>query len=232
MSRFKFPSISNDQIGYAYDSASTRMAFQAFYTYGDGLCQHSGEWAITEETATDYLLSFARAIIDAPDGRDMALAARYSFCGSNVSRRTIKFAATVKYVDSDKGKPQYYSLSEMQVTRSAVKRNDRRYERVETWMDGTPASVFQLCRKDFMGWWDLYQLAHEVLQIMTDLHDTYYGTPADHLLKWERVDSYDLASAFEHASTLVRAYSSIDVATGNMNRRHPKPASKETADVA
>ena len=58
-----------DKYGYLFDTEAFTMSttvshhFRMYETYGDGLCQHSGDWPITNEYFADYLASLATAML-------------------------------------------------------------------------------------------------------------------------------------------------------------------------
>lgn len=61
-----------EKYGYAFDSDAWEYRsnpfltskFRMFETYGDGLCQHSHDWPVTEEYAIDYLYSLAMVVVE------------------------------------------------------------------------------------------------------------------------------------------------------------------------
>ena len=96
----KFASIQNpEKYGYAYDSeafdsnAEVDWHMRMFETYGDGLCQHSGDWPITTHFMPDYLASLATAMMNDPELVERVI---FNFC-QMPSAKTIAFCASVKW---------------------------------------------------------------------------------------------------------------------------------------
>jgi len=118
-----------------------------FETYGDGMVQHSHEFATPEEAFGDYCGSLATFIL--AGGKDAETAAEYlaNVCWWNVANRPeVEFAQSVKYKE---GKRTYYSKAERKTSTADSKRNDRRWEEVKEWMDGGLLATFRLCLPDF-----------------------------------------------------------------------------------
>jgi len=68
------------------------------------------------------------------------------------SERDIEWALSVKY---DAAKPRWYSLRDRKVSASTSKANDRRWEKVPEWCDGSVKSASTLLRPDDGGVGDL-----------------------------------------------------------------------------
>ena len=150
--RVKFNSIANSgHYGYAYDSEVWEsrsnpflsIKFRMFETYGDGLTQHSPDWAVTEDFATDYLFSLAAAMIENPEITNDAV---YRF-NEKPRPDLLAFAASLIYnpeKDSGYGKTRYYSTNLMKVTRNREKAHDDRYKELRDWHTGTPDAIYKM----------------------------------------------------------------------------------------
>ena len=148
----KFASIEHaETIGYAYDTdgytsnAAVHSAFRAFQTYGDGMCQHSGDWSIQPEHVADYLFSLAAAMLE-----DTELTQYLYFkLAARPADEAIAFAASVVFKPAAEGsryekKARFYSVEERKLTATDSKRHDRRYEQVADWNDGTPSAIMRM----------------------------------------------------------------------------------------
>ena len=150
--------------GYSSDNWSTRgnapfsCSILAYDTYGDGLTQHSGAYVAQFADTTDICLSVAQAILDDPKNET------WRKLDSFLSRRSdnqIRFAMTVKYQE---GKRQFYSFLHEKVTR-ADKGNDRRYEKVESWHDGSAPITLNLLCSSGMDWLERLYIAHRLREL-------------------------------------------------------------------
>jgi hypothetical protein len=159
--RFTFASIGNpSKYGYAYDTEDfdTRdrinSFFRMFETYGDGLIQHSHDWSIGPEHLADYLVSLAAHLVEHMDlvsGIGMSFRNRQPV-------QTLDFAIDLRH---NPAKYQWYSIDERKVSANGNKyRHDRRYEVLESWVDGTPQHVLRLLRRDYHSTWDELLNAH------------------------------------------------------------------------
>ena len=168
MSRFNFPSLSRpDKFGFMWDTDHYAQypGFDEhclfFDTYGDGMTQHSVEHPITAEFAADYMASLAAYLLENPERVDSV---RYQFT-PNYNDKDVAFAASVVYKEAPEGKRQkehYYSIEERKITASENKRYDKRYNRVETWMDGKPEATVRLLWREYYDPLDTFVLNHQV----------------------------------------------------------------------
>jgi hypothetical protein len=168
MSMFKFPSLAQpDKIGFMFDSqhrskyAQVDEALLFFDTYGDGMCQHSPEVCTLAEQAADYFASLAAFLLERPDE---AQSCRSRF-EPDWPDAKIEFAASVVYKAPAEGKyekPRYFSMEEKKVSSSESKRHDRRYTRIEPWMDGTGKAIIQLLWQDWFSPLQTFALNHAV----------------------------------------------------------------------
>jgi hypothetical protein len=109
-----------------------------FETYGDGMTQHSGDWAVQFADITDLCISLTQAIV-ADFGNDAWKQLSYFLHESN--QELIAFALTIKHRDD---KAQWFNLADRKLSSSESKRHDKRWEHVESWHDGTPASALAI----------------------------------------------------------------------------------------
>jgi len=148
----RFPSLTSDQHAYEFDSAhdwevrrpAVSCACRMFDTLGDGMCAHSPAWPIPREKFVDYCYSLADYLVKNPQKYADCGMIKYEFMPDCYDER-IAFAASIVYKDtSDKGKRQYYSLSEKKLSTADKLRYDKRFEEVPPWADGTPEAVYRL----------------------------------------------------------------------------------------
>jgi hypothetical protein len=154
----KFASVANpEKYGYAFDSDSWHSTdrypvenkFRMFETYGDGLTQHSGDWAVTYDFLGDYLISLASYML--AHREDGELFERIAYIVLNGPRKAlIDFAAGIKWTEKDEpyGKQRYYSLAEQKITRNQEKRHDIRYKEIDKYLDGSARSIYQILMSD------------------------------------------------------------------------------------
>lgn len=172
-------------------------ALTQYETYGDGTTQHSGDWCVQMGELVDVCLSMAAAIAAEPD---LQIWGQLERLMTPVPSRDI--AAAVKVVYKDGGKTQYYSTRDFKVTTSD-KSQDRRFERVESWMDGTPKAIVHMLQKQY---WDRIQwvsLAYCVREYLYDANN--------HFVSFENINECfasfddDWTSAFESLRQAVAA---------------------------
>jgi hypothetical protein len=222
--KVKFASLAqSDKIGYAYDTehwsmnAPIESKFRAFNTYGDGLCQHSGDWAITVETLTDYLASLATAML-----ADEALLKelRYMFA-SRIPVADFEFCAGVIFKPvSDESpwekKTRYFSVQLKQLSSTESKRHDNRFTKVETWCDGTAEAIFHMLNKDHHSGFDKYKRAHEMHEWVRECSNAfpkvYMDQPAVFLKWFEDPEgkgdrARQLREAYDACAYLAKSYS-------------------------
>jgi hypothetical protein len=155
----KFASVATpEKYGYAFDSDSWRPSatgydveskFRVFETCGDGLTQHSGDWAVTYDFLDDYLISLSVYMLAHKEDTD--LFERVGYIVLNGPRReVVKFAASVVWNEKDEpfGKTRYYSTSEQKITRNQEKRHDKRYKEIDKYLDGSPKSIYTVLMAD------------------------------------------------------------------------------------
>lgn len=158
--KFNFPSLANSaKYGYAYDSSAwngteTNSSFRMYETYGDGLCQHSGDWSVTLEYLTDYLASLASVMLT---NEELTREVMYVVC-RRPDRSKIDFAASVvwKESDNDYGKRRYYSVGERKI-KSRTAQYDTRYREINKYQDGSRASIYAILTSEYSDGLERFQ---------------------------------------------------------------------------
>jgi hypothetical protein len=159
--KFNFPSIAHSsKYGYSYDSSAwngteTNSSFRIYETYGDGLCQHSGDWCVTLEYLADYLASLATAMLP---NEELTREVLYVVT-RHPDRDKIDFAASVvwKESDNDYGKRRYYSIGERKIKGRAAQ-YDTRYKEINKYQDGSRASIFGVLVSDYADGLERFQI--------------------------------------------------------------------------
>ena len=202
----KFASIEHsEKYGYAYDTESWTYSehvflerkFRMFETYGDGLCQHSGDWSVGEEYVTDFLNSLALAM---SEDEELCKELHY-LMGQKPSDDKLKFAASIVYdeaKDKDWTKRRYYSMSLGKVTRNREKEHDDRYKEIAEWNNGTPEAIYRMVVPENADGLERWQYASRVREWCDlNLKSGWMEMPAV-FLKWFKEKS-DAARAFRDA---------------------------------
>ena len=205
--RVKFASIAHSaHYCYAYDSeawemnshAFLSMKFRMFETYGDGLIQHSHEWAVTEPFATDYLFSLAATMIDNPE---IANDAVYRF-NDKPRPELLAFVASLVYnpeKDSGYGKTRYFSTSLEKVTRNRDKAHDDRYKELREWHDGKPESIYKMVIPEFADGLTRWQYANVIREWASEnLKNSFMEMPAV-FLEWFKNGTKSQSEQFQRA---------------------------------
>lgn len=131
-----------------------------YSTYGDGTVKHSNEWHVPASMAIDALASLSVAMLDDIASEDWnPLLDWLMFTGDS----QIRFALSVKYNES---KPQWYSLGQQKVSSSKSKANDRRYEPVPEWADGTAKSAYRLIVRPHYDYIEKLILAQRISEMV------------------------------------------------------------------
>jgi hypothetical protein len=170
MRKLQFKSLARPGIVYVLESE--RMDYREhhgavgdywyeFDTYGDGETQHTPLINTHQEHMKDWLGSLLQVVAEDP-GKCAQLSWNWP---SQRSDEEVEFAFTVKHNAADESKlskQQYYSVNECKVSTSESKRNDRRYERVVEWMDGSVASAYGLLWRDGMSTLERFALFMQV----------------------------------------------------------------------
>ncbi len=159
-----------------YNKRGERCLFDhitQYETYGDGTCQHSGDWCAQFHELEDVCLSFATAMLADPKNPEWENL-RW-FMQGFFKKEDIRFAFTVKYKDD--GKNRYYSKQECKVAMN--KEHDRRFERIESWADGSAEAVFHLLwlrSGEAMDWLTRVRLAVEIAEVCQEING-YWANP-------------------------------------------------------
>jgi len=161
--RIVFRSVGNPEVAYTWhesyyelrdqlrgDHLSANAGF--FLTYGDELCQHSGESIVQKDNMGDYLLSLASHLMEYPDNVRVVSGSWPRSDGGDKAQ----FACTIRYKE---GKRTYYSWIDRKVSGSDSKRHDKRWEEVPTWADGSFDSVFRLACGNYRDAIERYVIA-------------------------------------------------------------------------
>lgn len=219
----RFASIQNPEtVAYAFDSenwssnAPIHTSFRAYQTYGDGICQHSGDWSVTTEQFADFMFSLSAAML-----ADEELTNHLSF---TIARRPavadIAFAASIKFVAAEgsemfEKKTRYYSISERKISTSAAKEHDKRYERITASEDGSAAAIFRMLLPDYAGGLERYQYATAIGDWLQSQENGAYMELPGEFLQWAtyekdgsnyRDKAREMRNAFECALHVVEAY--------------------------
>lgn len=166
-----FPSLMNptthayrfDSSAWKRDNAGVEAKFRMFQTYGDGMVQHSNDWAITYDYLGDYCASLAAYMlthrptahavnVEDPDLSDheRSMKELYRAIGYIVLERprleSIEFAASVVWKESDDefSKQRFYSLELKKITKDREKQHDKRFKRIERNDDGSAEAVLRM----------------------------------------------------------------------------------------
>lgn len=227
----KFESIAHSkEFGYAYDSQAFDVKapildhFRMFQTYGDGLCQHSGDWSVTSEHLTDYLASLAVAML-----ADEELTEQIAWnIGRRPSLKQIRFAASIIWKE---GKRKYYNLSEMKISGHPDKQYDKRYKEIEPYHDGTAAVVYSMLIPEYADGLQRYAFATAVRDYFLEDGAGYMELIGE-FLKWTttREDARKLRDAFEACERLTAALEArhrAQCAIENYRRSLPQPKTAE-----
>lgn len=201
-----------------------------YETYGDGDTQHSGAWPAQWDSIVDVCLSVAAAIRADPLNEAWA-------CLTSMLRRvddeTLRWALGVVYKP---GKRQYYSVAVLKVT-TADKSNDRRFDVVNEYMDGSTAGALRVVSGEY--WNTLERLM--VCDRLRDLHYELVGGYDSwaNTFKWttELPDGWECAlAAFKYALQAVEymrhSERTAEATLGNIRRREEVKAAATVEMVA
>lgn len=239
---FKFPSLEHpEKYGFLWDrgaySSSCRYPqvdehCQFFETYGDGMTQHSPEIPIPYEMAADYFASLAAYLLDNPEHvNDVS----YVFA-KDYGDKDLAFAQSVVYKAPPEGKyakPRYFSVQERKFGGEA-KQYDKRYTRIEEWMDGGPEAIVRILGKDHYDPLDWFILRHQVREWMFKqdgwMEVPKIGKDVNHDVAREQVQAYEtLTRVMEHVRGMECARRSVECWKGNLERAKQRAAEKTDA---
>jgi hypothetical protein len=195
MSELRFPSLADSDNGYTWLKDGYQSPWQFprsgdplhdcagwFQTYGDGMTQHSHASPIQRQDVLDYLASLAAYLVEHHDSETLeCLAKDWPNPECNVGRVSVTFALSVKRKETtDKNgysKRQYYSMDARKVSTADAKRNDRRWEEVPEYANGTAQSACRLLYKSFHSPLDSYALAVFVKDVFYDETQRIWSQP-------------------------------------------------------
>ena len=172
--------------GYTYDTDKWEWTanpflshkFRMYESFGDGLTQHSHDWPVTEEFATDYLFSLAAVMAE---DEELVKDCGHLFGYGAVDPQRLKFAASLVFnPDKDKewNKERYYSVQLMKVTRNRDKEHDDRYKKLNEYQDGSPQSILALVMPQHADGLERWQCADSVRNWCADNMKTSLDMPA------------------------------------------------------
>lgn len=237
----KFASrLTPNEYAYAFDSeawtsdAEVDPHFRMFSTYGDGICQHSGDWSIHLDHLADYLASLAVAM---RDDDELLQRSAFSFLRAP-SVEKIEFCAGVIFKESDRSwdKRRYYSVSERKLSSSRSKEHDKRYEEIREWNNGTPEAIYRMLTPDYCRALEWYCIADAIRDwVLADGKRGYMQLTAQ-FLKWfdgDRERAQDMRHAFGACRALAQAYNLRCEADTHLENLKPsqvaEPAAEEVA---
>lgn len=139
--------LNPDKIGYRLSSdwdwnnkgnAPLSVYLQQFETYGDGMTQHSGAWAVQFADLTDACISLTQAIVADPLNEAWHQLSYMVHCSNP---ELLAFVQTIRYRED---KAQWYNMTDRKISSSESKKHDKRWNHVESWMDGKAASCLSI----------------------------------------------------------------------------------------
>jgi hypothetical protein len=148
-----------------------------FETMGDGMVQHTPDYAVGEEFAIDYLFSLAAAMME---DEELVKDCGHLF-GYRLDPERIKFAASLVFnPEKDKAwdKKRYYSMSLLKVTRNREKEHDDRYKELNEYQNGSPESILALVMPQHGDGLEAWQYANSVRDWCGDNLKTSLEMPA------------------------------------------------------
>lgn len=156
--RLLIPSVAKPNIRYVIyeswsDNPTNGKGFHdkvtAFDTYGDGNVQHCHEWSVQPDDFRDFLESLMLYLGDHSSDEWFPV---MGGCGmwpdrqgaSSTDRKVLAFASSPLYKDDKHSFNRTYNLRECKVSTAEGKRHDKRWESVQSWMDGSFAAFMGL----------------------------------------------------------------------------------------
>lgn len=143
--RYIFPSVARPSVRYViYDGSHYVFGFdnginpyvKSFDTLGDGEIQHTMDHVVGLGELEDFLDSFLRSV---KGDRWKEFTEWWPRINEAEDLETIEFAHSVRY---DENKMyRYYNLKERKISAAESKKNDRRWDKIESWYDGSPSAV-------------------------------------------------------------------------------------------
>jgi hypothetical protein len=176
-----------------------------YETYGDDICQHSGEWHVGREFIVDFCASLAEYLVNLPAERLNDEASHMqSRWPEPVSRRELEFAFGVRF-NPDK-QNRYYNRGERKISPSASKRFDKRWHEIPAWADGGCLAMLGILREDRYnnGLLETYSIVRDCCEYRRE-RDEWSPQPVT-ALELEKVDpNGDLDSRFGVVSAILKS---------------------------
>lgn len=146
--RLVFASLKSPNIRYVVyesfcDNPTRQTGFDdrvtAFDTYGDGNVQHCHEWSVPADDMGDFLesLMFYLNSHDVEEWRAVLCRMWPSEFDHKNAREVIAFASKPLFKEDKNAFHRTFNLRECKVSTSPAKQHDRRWDKVESWMDGS-----------------------------------------------------------------------------------------------
>lgn len=219
---FVFASVRNPNVRYKiWDKYDSNPAYDwtrahnildrnlsTYDTMGDGEVQHSPDYCPGKnwDTLRDVIDSLVVALPNLADRAlpDGMVSMFRCHAAENIRHHPeqVELARKVEYVA---GKTRYYNLEDFKLSTSDSKRHDKRWERVDSDLDGTEASMVRLLSNkhrgnSLLGWMF-------ILEAINDVAKLGYGFTSRHATDgiFRDADPDEVRDCFERAS-LIRQY--------------------------
>jgi len=245
----KFASIAHStEHGYSFDSdaweynASPFLSckFRMYQTFGDGDCQHSNDFPVTEDFAIDYLNSLAAAMLE-----DEALAEQVGYMHRETRSDLLQFAASLIYnpeKDSGFGRARYFSVLLGKISRNQDKQHDDRFKELTDLHTGSAESIYKILIPGYSDGYERWQLADIVRNWVAEhLKNGFMELPAV-FLSWFGQDSSKARAfrdAHEACEGIAKSYrdrknaiAQIECYRGELGRKAQRECLQLTAEAA
>lgn len=235
-----FPSLNKaDELAYTahrsrtdlWDSAyraSRPIAYWAgsYLTYGDGMVQHSHESVVCAPLFEDYLASLAAHLLAHPEDAETVA---YMW-PQQPADRDVRFALSVKHKPGSKD--AYYNLRERKMSTRESLRYDKRWTKVEEWMDGSAASAYRILRGEDsqMDLIEAFHLYDQCRNVAYDVSDRYDQHPVDYFDLEDKKKTV-IRQAFDAADFMVRSWRARHVAEGQMDCYRSNTAQRKKVEA-
>lgn len=142
-----FPSLTRNNVAYRLSAdwpwdkrgdSPLSLHLTEFDTCGDGMTQHSGSYCTQFCQMADACISLAQAYAKDPLNEAWG---QLPYIFHETGDEICAFVQTLKYRED---KAQWYNPSERKVSSSSKCQHDRRWEKVESWMDGSSKACASL----------------------------------------------------------------------------------------
>jgi hypothetical protein len=211
--KISFPSIANENSyvytfdSYSYNNSSAICSDFLYKKINDE--KWSLDHSVTVDLLGDYLASLSLAMLSNDD-----LSREISWkLPSEVNKNEIEFASSITYKSGSK--TRYYSMELRKISSVQSKKYDRRFEQINSDMDGSPRSIFELITGN-NGWSNLYKygLAAEIRDWLfnngnkrTKRKSSYMQPPAE-FLNWTSDDTkvHEIRNGWEACKFAIASY--------------------------